>query len=165
MVSRMSRSISSASAAGAAPGNCLRRETGGFGLPFFYPAPRKRGGGTARLRGGRGAGLDDHSATTTKRRVRRPLHHATRGPPPLAIAGADERHHSRNAFARACCRSKLSNSNKFSSSPPALIRRSMLTRGCVSQPELCFSLSVTWIAGSSPAMTKKSSLRLASGKK
>src|SRR5579863_469198 len=50
--------------------------------PFYLPAPRQRGGGTAEG-GGRGAGLNDLSATTTKRRVRRPLHHATRGPPPL----------------------------------------------------------------------------------
>ena len=51
------------------------------------PPPRKWGRGTARLRGGRGAGLDALSAMTTKRRVRGPLHHASHGPPPPLRGG------------------------------------------------------------------------------
>ncbi len=35
-----------------------------------------------RLDGGRGAGRDETLSTKAKRRVRRPLHHASRGPPP-----------------------------------------------------------------------------------
>jgi len=44
--------------------------------------PATAGRGDRTKCGGRGAGIDDPLATTTKRRVRRPLHHATRGPPP-----------------------------------------------------------------------------------
>ena len=50
--------------------------------------PRKnvgKGPLTARLRGGRGAGLDALSATTTKRRVRRPLPTMLRMVPPLPL--------------------------------------------------------------------------------
>src|ERR1700691_5876826 len=41
----------------------------------------------AHLRGGRGAGLDDSPATKATRRVGRPLHHASHGPPPPLSRG------------------------------------------------------------------------------
>ena len=63
--------------------------------------PAQRGRGTARKRGGRGLGLHVtqashvsislhavfHPATTTKLRLRGPLHHAARGPPPPLRGG------------------------------------------------------------------------------
>jgi hypothetical protein len=39
------------------------------------------------LRGGRGVGLDDFPAKTTKLHLRSPLHHAARGPPPPLRGG------------------------------------------------------------------------------
>jgi hypothetical protein len=60
-------------------------------LRFVIP-PRDSGeGGPSVARsakdGGWGAGLDAPRASTTKRRVRRPLHHASHGPPPPLRGG------------------------------------------------------------------------------
>jgi hypothetical protein len=75
----------------------------------IHPAPRKRGRGTALLRGGRGAGLNDLSAPTTKRRVRGPLHRANARSPSPASRGRIKRSRSRGAYARECCQTAMSN--------------------------------------------------------
>ncbi len=49
--------------------------------------PRDSGAGDRTKCGGRGAGFNDCSDPTTKRRVRSPLHHAARGPPPPLSRG------------------------------------------------------------------------------
>ena len=49
--------------------------------------PAVAGRGDRAERGGRGAGRDDPSATTTKLHLRSPLHHASRGPPPPLRGG------------------------------------------------------------------------------
>ena len=56
----------------------------GFG---FIAVRGLMGRGTARMRGGRGAGLNDLSAATTKRRVRGPLHRANARSPSPASRG------------------------------------------------------------------------------
>ena len=58
---------------------------------FSFPPRGSGAGGPSVARsakdGGRGAGLNVSPASTTKRRVRRPLHHAPRGPPPPLSRG------------------------------------------------------------------------------
>ena len=51
------------------------------------PRPAKAGRGDRPKGGGRGAGLAEFLSTKVKRRVERPLHHASHGPPPPLSRG------------------------------------------------------------------------------
>jgi hypothetical protein len=51
------------------------------------PALAGKGDRLAQQGGGRGVGRNDTLATTAERRVRRPLHHASHGPPPPLARG------------------------------------------------------------------------------
>ena len=68
------------------------------------------------MRGGRGAGLDDFPAPTMKRRVREPLHRASRGPPPPLRGGGCVPSFSRRDR-RASCVLTMSNSPPSRRSP------------------------------------------------
>ncbi len=62
------------------------------------------------MRGGRGAGLVAPPAPTTKRRVRGPLHHAARGPPPPLARGRMQCVPvPASTCARECCQTAMSN--------------------------------------------------------
>ena len=58
------------------PGNRVGRSKGSTSRPATA------GRGDRAQRGGRGAGVGEFSSNENKRRVTRPLHHTTRGPPP-----------------------------------------------------------------------------------
>ena len=70
----------------------------GLARRLRHPAPRQRGGGTARSAVGGARAATMFLAATTKRHLRRPLHRASARSPSPACAGADKRSHSRAAF-------------------------------------------------------------------
>ena len=101
----------------AACDNCLSPISVCYAMTAWWVSvsssrPATAGRGDRAERGGRGAGLNAPPATTTKRRVRGPLHHASRGPPPPLSRGRMQYIPvPARTCARECCRTTMSNAS------------------------------------------------------
>ena len=94
-----------------------------------FSRPTLVGRGDRTKCGGRGAGVDEFPATTTKRRVRRPFHHAARGPPPPLSWGRIKQDRSRDAIAPEFCQAITKGRHCEEQSDEAIQHRA---------PEACF---------------------------